>query len=80
MRHPQNGGTVITQDNTGIATFANGTAKIVGSKQVGDKFYHVYNLVESKQSIIEQVGTRGTLADIVAIPYLAPVSRHLGAR
>lgn len=68
MRHPQNGGTVITQDITGIATCANGTAKIVGSKQVGDKLYHVYNMVESKQSIIEQVGTRGTLADIMAIP------------
>jgi hypothetical protein len=68
MRHPQNGGTVITQDNTGIATFANGTAKIVGSKQVGEKLYHAYNNVESKQSFIELVGTRGMLADIMAIP------------
>jgi hypothetical protein len=68
MRHPQTGGTVITQDNTGIATCVNGTAKIVGSEQVGDTLYHVYNMVESKQSIIEQVGTRGMLADIMAIP------------
>jgi hypothetical protein len=63
MRHPQNGGTVITQDNTGIATCANGAAKIVG-----DRLYHVYNMVDSKQSITEQVGTKGTLADIMAIP------------
>jgi hypothetical protein len=65
MRHPQNGGTVITQDNTGSVTWANGTAKFARSKHVETKMHLVQNLVESKQTIIQQVGTKEMLVDIM---------------
>jgi hypothetical protein len=53
MSHPQNGGTVITQDKTGSVIWANGTAKFARSRHVGIKMYHVQNLVESKQIITQ---------------------------
>jgi hypothetical protein len=68
MRHPQNGGTLITQENTGSVTWANGTAKFARSKRVGIKMHHVQNLVESEEIFIEPVGTQEMLADIMTKP------------
>jgi hypothetical protein len=65
MRNNQNGGTGITHDNTGSVTWANGTAKFARSKHVGFKMHHVQNQVESKQIVIQQVGTKEMLADIM---------------
>jgi hypothetical protein len=68
MRHTQNGGTFITQDNTGSVTWANGTAKFARSKHVGIRMHHVQNLVESKQIVFQQVGTKEMSADIMTKP------------
>jgi hypothetical protein len=68
MRHPQNGGTVITQDKTGSVTWANGAAKFARSRHVGIKMHHVQNLAESKKIITQLVGIKEMLADTMTKP------------
>jgi Reverse transcriptase (RNA-dependent DNA polymerase) len=66
--HKQNGGTMITLDNTGSLCWANGTAKFGRSQHVDIKLHHVQHLVHSEEISLQQVGTSEMKADLLTKP------------
>jgi hypothetical protein len=59
---------MITQDNTGSLSWANGTAKFGRSKHVDIKLHHVQHLVQSGDITLQQVGTSEMKADLLTKP------------